>query len=343
MDALSTGEASDGEWDHFLSAHPHGHHEQSSRYARERAGCGFRRERVVLREGGRLVGGFQLLARRSPVGTQAIVKRAPLAEGERPDVLARLVDELDRLARRRWYAAIRVDTFPTQLEVRRALDASGFHSGEEWYGDAQTRLLPLDLPDDELLARMKPKGRTAARGAQRAGVTVQAGGGPGLNAFYELHRMTSSYHGFPAFPRAYFQSVWSLFGRSGRAQCFVAYLAGTPVAAILDCVAGGRLYYGWTGTSRDPEHHKLKANYLLQLHAMIWGRDHGCTHYDLAGVSQFKDHLGGDQVLEPFPQRKYYGPFRQLRGALMGLSWSNSTLRRGVQAVAHRLYRPMPF
>jgi lipid II:glycine glycyltransferase (peptidoglycan interpeptide bridge formation enzyme) len=340
---ISAGDASDDEWDRFLAAHPDGHHEQSSAHARQRAAAGFRADRVVLWEGGRVVGGFQALARRSPVGTLAVVRRAPLAEGDRPELLERLASELERLARRRSFVAVRVDTFPTQVAANSALERVGYRFTEQWHGNHDTRLLPLALDDEQLLARMKPKGRAAARGARRAGVTVTVGGEQGLADFFELYRMTASYHGFPHFPLAYFQSLWRLFGPVHRAQHFVAYQGGKAVAAICNCVAGGRLYYGWTGTARDPEHRKLKANFLLQLEAMIWGRDHGYTLYDLGGTAQFKDQLGGDQVVEPLPLRKSYGRLRRLRDGLADLSWSIPTLRRGVEIVAHRLYKPLPF
>jgi lipid II:glycine glycyltransferase (peptidoglycan interpeptide bridge formation enzyme) len=333
--------ATDDDWDAFLAQHPDGHHEQSSAHGHSRKAWGFRTDRVVLRDGGRIVAGCQVLARRSPVGKMAILKRGPLALDDDPQLLAQVVRELDRLAGRS-YASVRVDTFPTQLAARNALEGAGFRPTEQWSEDPETRLVSLAHDDATLLARMNPKARTAARGVQRAGVTI-AVGPEGLNQFFDLHCMTASHHGFPTFSRDYFHTVWRVFGSVGRAQLFMAHHQGQPVAGIFNAVSGRRLYYGWTGTSREPEHHKLKANYLLQLHAMMWGRDQGCTHYDLSGTSEFKNKLGGDSVICPHPVRKYYGLFRDLRGELTGLAWTNPTLRRAVRSVAHRLYKPMPF
>src|SRR5438128_2413025 len=95
---LEVADCGDEEWDAFVAAHPEGHHEQSSRYGQMRSEWGFRCERIVLREDGRIAGGLQVLARRSPVGTFAQVQRAPLAVDGRRDVLDRLAREFNGLA-----------------------------------------------------------------------------------------------------------------------------------------------------------------------------------------------------------------------------------------------------
>ena len=345
MGAFEIRDACDDEWDAFVAAHPEGHHEQLSRYARSRAAWGFRCDRIVLHEGSRIVGGLQALVRRSPVGRLAVVLRAPLAIDNNPDVLARVAEELDRLARRRSYAWVRVETFPNHAATA-ALERLGFRSSGEWFGRFGKRdslLVPLSQGDNELLARMKPKGRYNVRVAQRSGVTVHAGDGSSLTEFFELYRMTSSYQGFPAFPREYFEYVLRVLGPSKRAQVFLAYHDGKPVAGIFNTIVGARSYYGWGGMSRDPEHRKLMANYLIHFTAMAWAREHGCTHYDLVGVSAFKEKLGGDQITWPLPQHKFYGLFRTLRRRITGLAWSEPRLRRVVQMVARRLYPPMPY
>lgn len=345
MDSLCTSDASDDEWDAFVAAHPDGHHEQSSWYGKSRADWGFRCDRVVVREGGRIVGGLQALAQPTPVGTLALVLRAPLAVADNPHVLARVIEELDRLAKRRSYASVRVETFPTQIAARAALEGGGFRSSAAWHGERHSIQIPLTLSDKELLARMKPKGRYNVRVAERAGVTIRTGEASSLGEFFELHRTTASHQGFPVFPRVYFDYVWRLFGTSKKAQLFLAYHGGKPVTAIFNTIVGGRLYYGWGGMSRDPEHRKLMANYLLHFFAMGWAREHGCTHYDLVGVTEFKEKLARDEIQWPLPQCKFYGPLRALHSVLKETAWSTLFLRRNVDRVARRLglRRQMPY
>src|SRR5258706_4156215 len=73
--------ASDAEWDAFVVSHPDGHHEQSSRHGANRVTHGYQCDRVVVRDGGRIVAGAQVVAQRSPAGTHAVVLRGPLALG----------------------------------------------------------------------------------------------------------------------------------------------------------------------------------------------------------------------------------------------------------------------
>jgi lipid II:glycine glycyltransferase (peptidoglycan interpeptide bridge formation enzyme) len=345
MDGLCMTDARDDEWDAFLAAHPDGHHEQSSQHGKNRADWGFRCDRVVVREGGQIVGGLQALAQPTPVGTLALVLRGPLAVDDNPHVLARVVHELDRLAERRSYTSVRVETFPTQVASRTALENGGFRSSVGWHGERRSLLVPLSFADKELLARMKPKGRYNVGVAQRAGVTIRTGDASSLDAFFELHRTTASHQGFPVFPREYFDYVWRLFGTTKKAQLFLAYHGGKPISAIFNTIVGGRLYYGWGGMSREPEHRKLMANYLLHFAAMGWAREHGCTHYDLVGVTEFKEKLERDQIQWPLPQRKFYGPLGAFRRALTEFAWSTPSLRRAVDMVARRmgLRRRIPY
>lgn len=345
MDSLCISDASDDEWDAFVAAQHDGHHEQCSGYGKSRAEWGFRCDRVVVREGKRIVGGVQALAQRTPVGTLALVLRAPLAVDDNPRVLARVVQELDQLAKRHSYASVRVETFPTQIAARTALEGGGFRSSVAWHGERPSILIPLTFSHEELLARMKPKGRYNVRVAQRAGVTVCAGDASSLGEFFELHRTTASHQGFPVFPREYFDYVWRVFGTAKKAQILLAYHDGKAVAAIFNTIVGGRLYYGWGGMSREPEHRKVMANYLLHFFAMGWAREHGCTHYDLVGVTDFKEKLARDEIPWPLPQRKFYGPLHALRRVLTELAWSTTLLRRGVDTVARRLglRRRMPY
>jgi lipid II:glycine glycyltransferase (peptidoglycan interpeptide bridge formation enzyme) len=338
-------EADDDEWDAFIAHHPDGHHEQSSGFARSRAAWGFQCDRIVVRSGGRIVGGLQALARRSPIGTQALILRGPLASDDDPLVLDKVVDSLERLAKQRSYASVRVETFPTQEASRSALERGGFYSSSAWHGTRPSILVPLEVSDKELLARMKPKGRYNVRVAERAGVTVCKGDAESVDDFVALHQATASYQGFPTFPREYFNYVWRVFSPAGRVQLFLAYHLGKPVAAIFNTVVGVRLYYGWGGMDRNPERRKLMANYLLHFCAMGWAREHGCTHYDLVGVTEFKEKLGRDEIQWPLPQRRYFGPWRALHRSLTELTWSIPELRTATKTIAHRVQptRPMPY
>lgn len=334
---LETGEIGDADWDAFLGGNPRGHHEQCSAFARGRAEAGFGTDRIVVLEGGRAVGGAQLSSRAWPIGRLAIARWAPLADGDRPDVLARAAEGLDDLARRRGFASIRVDTFPDQEAARAALEARGFRPSDAWVPAGESLQIPLAGDDDALLARMASKGRYNVRLARRSGVAVTDDGVAGLEPFYDLHLQTAEYQEFPVFPRSYFEELWRVFSPSGRIRVLTARLGGTPVASIIVCVSGRRCYYGWGGMSRDPEHRRRMPNYLLHHSAMAWARSAGCEHYDLAGTSDFKEKLGGEAIRWPRPLRKYYGVWRGARRWAADWSSRRSAPRWAVQKVRNRL------
>jgi lipid II:glycine glycyltransferase (peptidoglycan interpeptide bridge formation enzyme) len=343
-DHLVVEDATGDEWDGFLAIHPDGHHEQSSGFAKMRAAWGFVCDRVVVRSGSRVIGGAQILSRRTPVGTQAYLHRGPLALADEPDVLDKVLGGLKELAKRRAFVSVRAETFATQEAARRALSRAGYTASQAWYGPRPSILAPLKYSDEELLSRMKPKGRYNVRLAERAGVVVKTGDGRSLADFYALHLATAAHQGFPTFPFEYFTYVWQLFSPGKKMQLFVASLSGRPIAAILNTVVSNRSYYGWGGMDRSWQCRKAMPNYLLHFAAMRWARQQGHAYYDLVGVTEFKEKLGGDQIFWPLPQTNYFGSCAKLRRSITELAWSIPALRRTTERLErHMLNRkPMP-
>ena len=148
----------DAAWDAFIAAHPFGHHEQSSMYGRLRKAFGFEAERVVLRRQERIIGGAQVLWRQTPIGRIAFVKRAPIALDDDREVLGRIVDELDRMARDHRFAVMRFDTFTPQDAAREVLATKGFEPHGYWGGESLSARILLTGGDEAILARMTPKG-----------------------------------------------------------------------------------------------------------------------------------------------------------------------------------------
>lgn len=335
----------ENEWDAFLASHPGAHHEQSSRFGSNRELYGYRCERVVLRGQKKIIGGAQIMVQATPVGRLGMILRGPLAVNDDPATMAATVAKIDELARQRGYASLRVETFPTQAAARRALEDAGFAAGTAWFGRRPSQTVLLECSDELLLAQMKAKGRYNTRLASRNGVTIEVGDTASLADFYHLHQMTAAHQGFPVFPKAYYEYLWRVFGPRRLVQHFLAYHHGKPVAAIFNALVDGRMYYCAGGLHRGPAERRLMANYLLHFQAMGWARDHGCSHYDLVGVTPFKEKIAPELIHWPLPLRKYYGPGRLLRRHLTTVAWEKATLRRGVERIAAKLglKQPMPW
>jgi lipid II:glycine glycyltransferase (peptidoglycan interpeptide bridge formation enzyme) len=178
-----------------------------------------------------------------------------------------------------------------------------------------TVLVDLSAPEEEMLARMKPKTRYNIRLSEKKGVTVRVGNVDDLNMLYKMYAETSIRDGFVIRDENYYLTVWKLFMQD-RSSVFsslpvaiplIAEVENTPVAAIFLFMFAGRAYYVY-GMSRNLYREKMPT-YLLQWEAMKRARASGCRVYDLWGapeifdesdsmwgVYRFKEGLGGEVV-----------------------------------------------
>lgn len=185
-----------------------------------------------------------------------------------------------------------------------------------------TVLIDLNVPEEEMLARMKQKTRYNVRLAEKKGVSVRVGTLQDLGLLYKMYAETSVRDGFVIRDEAYYQKVWTLFMtgmlsqpsgapwfakteqgnrnhektrprsaatnyQSPFAEPLIAEVGGEPVAAIFVFYFAGRAYYVY-GMSRDVHREKMPA-YCLQWEAMKRARSSGCTVYDLWGAPEVFD------------------------------------------------------
>lgn len=327
----------DQEWDDFLSNCDYGHHEQCSRYAVDRSIYGYQCHRVVVKSGGVVVGGAQILVQSTPLGNFAHIQRGPLAVADDPRVLRQVVQALEATARLNAYRSVRVDLFSHQTTARRALEEAGFSCSSFRSCGLSSVTVPLSLTDDELLARMHKKVAYEVRRALKNGVTVEAGGEELIGRFYELHQASSGHQAFPIFPREYFDYLWRLLGPAGKVRIFIAYDNGKPVAGLFNTIVADHMYFGWGGMSRATEARKLRVNYLLHLTAMAWARAHGCLRYDFAGTEPFKQWFAVEIMPWPHALRKLYGPLAGLRWKMMELAAATPFCRRAVNELLGKM------
>lgn len=311
---------SPAEWDTFLQHCSHGHHEQSSRYGALRGAYGYGCDHVVVRQKGRVVAGAQILVLRTPIGKFAHILRGPLAIGDEPDLISRVVQKLELAANERGYTSVRADLFPNQTVAIQLLKRIGYCASTTWYRRKKSFVVPLCYNDEDLAKKMDKKVPYYLRRSVRKGLTVRAGGASLIDAFYVLHRETARYQAFPIFPRDYFKYVHTLFGASGKAQCFVAFHEGAPLAGIFNMVVDDTMYYGWGGMRRDHASRHIQPNYLLHMEAAAWARDQGCTVYDLSGNQRFKQQFAVETIPWPMPMRKFYGAVPTLHRKLFNLT-----------------------
>ncbi len=251
------------------------------------------------------------------------VPRGPLLDWSDAPLRARVLRDLQALARRRGAIFLKIDPevilgtgVPGTPEAAESalgwqvvddLQAGGWRYSSDQIQFRNTVWLDLAPTEDEWLARMKQKARYNLRLAQKKGVTARRGGPEDLGLLYRMYAETALRDGFTIRGEHYYQALWGQFMQKGLAQALVAEVEGQPVGAVLLFTFAGRAWYLF-GMSR-PEHREKMPNYLLQWEAMRVAKAAGCTNYDLWGapdvfdesdsmwgVFRFKEGLGGQVV-----------------------------------------------
>ena len=182
--------------------------------------------------------------------------------------------------------------------------------------------IDLDLSEEELLARMKPKTRYNVRLSEKKGVSLRVGTKKDFPLLYKMYAETSIRDGFVIRDEGYYKTVWETFMpktnslisyspvsnlQSPLAEPLIAEVNNEPIAAIFVFYFAGRAYYVY-GMSRDVHREKMPT-YLLQWDAMKRAKAKGCNIYDLWGapdvfdesdsmwgVYRFKEGLGGKVI-----------------------------------------------
>jgi len=189
-----------------------------------------------------------------------------------PDVITGRKDDAD---------AVLTDD-PEGLDVIKSLRQQGFRHSASQIQFANTMVLDLDQPQDDLLAAMKQKTRYNIRLAGRKGVSVRLGQQDDLDLLYQMYAETSLRDGFVIRKPAYYQLAWGRFMEAGLAQPFIAEVDGEPVAAIVIFTFGTRAVYMY-GMSTEAHRNKMP-NHLLQWEAIQWAKQSGCSLYDFWGA-----------------------------------------------------------
>lgn len=298
------------------------------------------------------------------------VPKGPHLQWNEQNLRRQVLDDLQALARRHRAILIKIDP---DVELGRGATASEADSAHlDGHGLSQelgrrswrfssdqiqfrnTVLVDLNLPEEALLQRMKPKTRYNVRLAQRKGVTTRPAVRAEVPQLYRMYAETSQRDGFVIRKQEYYQRVWETFLRpfvdhsQPCAEALVAEVEGEPVAAIFLFYYARRAYYLY-GMSRAAHREKMP-NHLLQWEAIRAARRQGCLTYDLWGapdrfaeddplwgVYRFKEGLGGEVVRTvgawDFPASGFWYPlYTRILPRILSLSRARGrrTVRRAL-------------
>jgi lipid II:glycine glycyltransferase (peptidoglycan interpeptide bridge formation enzyme) len=165
----------------------------------------------------------------------------------------------------------------------------GFTSSPEHIQPAVVAHVDLTGTEDEVLARMKQKGRYNVRYAAKKGVTVRSGtSAEDLSTFYMLLEQTAKRQGITHRSRHYFELFRKHFmEESDLASFFIAEYEGKPVAVTLMSFFGHEAIYLYGGSSTDDRN--VFGSYAIQWAAMQEAKRRGCTNYHMTGIAHSDD------------------------------------------------------
>lgn len=300
-------------WDRFVESTPAAGFMQTSAWARFRSRVGFEHFAAIVRDGDAIVGGA-LVGKWSYAPRRCFyyVQEGPVlpADDSASEVFDAVLDSMRRHVR----AEQGVTVSHLRIEPRwqslpdfvRGFAPPAF--GDRLREPRSTLCIELRGSDDDILARMKSKGRYNVRVAQRHGVVVVEDGSPqGVADFLRIQRSTAQRQSIACKAPSYFRSMLAELGRERRISIFFAEYLGRRLATALVVSCGRRATYFYGGSL--VLHRRVMAPYLLHFEIMRRARAAGCEWYDLWGVappdepdhewqriSEFKRKFGGVEV-----------------------------------------------
>lgn len=222
--ALAALDLTDREHDDFVRDHPHGHLMQTTPWGREKEHTGWTWRTVAVGRKGagpdgadEVTGAALVLFRRTPVLPLALAYCprgfvVDWADGESVDAL---LAEVSRVAKANRGVLLRIDPAVRidDPDVRPALESRGFTRTDPGEDAAKTLAQPAlrmvtDISDLDRLEKELSQGtRQSIRKGEKSGLVYESAGRDGVDAFYELMKVTGARDGFGIRSKDYFTTL----------------------------------------------------------------------------------------------------------------------------------------
>jgi lipid II:glycine glycyltransferase (peptidoglycan interpeptide bridge formation enzyme) len=301
------------EWDGWLGGSPGGGHVlQSYQWGEFKRRLSWRPIRLVLERDGEVVGLGQFLAySTAPVpGVLMYCTKGPWLPWDDEEAIRAFFEGVRAVARRQGAHTVKIEpeVLEQQKDVKALLGEIGFRKSRYDLNQKTTLVVDLNLPEEDLLAKMKSKTRYNVRLAAKKGVEVVE---PDFNeaweTFYEWMKATSERKEDYVLrrPRDYLRSVMRAMHDAGQGRLFFAEHEGTPLAGMYVFTFGEKYWYMYGASSEEKRN--LKPNYLLQWEVMRWARNRGLTHYDMVGVPKSEELNEGSSLWSVYKFKEGFG------------------------------------
>jgi peptidoglycan pentaglycine glycine transferase (the first glycine) len=269
-----------------------GHPLQLWGWGEVKAAHGWAVERVLVYNGGAVIGAAQLLIKRLPMPLKALVyiPRGPIARG--PDRVV-VLDTLAGYVKKQYSAVV--------LTIEPDWQTVGLFPG--WKRSANTILIPrtliLDLSksEEDLLADMTKKTRQYIRKSSSEGVEIKkVTSRAELASCLTIYRHTAERAKFALHSDQYYYDIFDKLGE--HSLVMMALHDGKPVAFLWLVISKSTAFELYGGMNDDGQH--LRANYALKWQTIQRTKQWGIERYDFNGllndgVSTFKQSFAAHE------------------------------------------------
>ena len=285
--SMTPGDERLREWDDLVRSHPLADVTQLSAWARLRAQAGYRPVYVLVDQGGRLVGGAQILVRRVPgLGRAGYVPYGPLvaAATDRSTAVEDMLADALTLLGRRSLRMLFVQPPQEAHGISAALLDRGFRPSDAGVAPAASVHVDLTQDEAELRRNLSKRLRTWTNTWPARGVTVRRGDERDLPLLAELLADTAEHHGFVPFGVEYLRTMYRELGPTGNVVAFVGEAAGRPLAMTLFTGCGEVLKVRLVGLDRSDEGVQLNVPAAVYWTAIRWAKANGYRWFDFGGL-----------------------------------------------------------
>lgn len=263
------------EWDELVQNFA-GHPLQLWAWGEVKAAHGWRAERLVVEQSGKVIGAAQVLYRRmpGPLKEFAYIPRGPVCNAaDREGVLKALAH----------YVAAQKTAFVLSVEPHwyDFPAVKGWKQARSTVLIPRTALLDLNKTSDELLAGMTKKTRQYIRKSEREATDIRrVTTDEEVREALMIYRETAERAGFDLHGDYYYLDI---FHKLGNASPIYAAFAGKKMVAFLWFAASGAIAFELYGGVND-QGQQLRANYALKWYAINDLKNEGVVTYDMNGL-----------------------------------------------------------
>lgn len=275
----------DKEWDDYLQSTEMGQFQQSSMWAKYKEHTGWSPDRVVLRRNNQIVGGFQLLMKKTKFLKIGYVSKGPVVENENIIDIENTIDAMfDVLTKNKIFALV-VQPPDNSLLMGDVFRRRFFHDVPMLGVIDATLMNSSDGGKERIEKTMTREKRRMIRQGIRCGIVVREGGRADVPLFFEMMSASCGRQGEgtpnPGSVGA-LDKLWEIFDSQGCIRLTFAEFDREPLAGLLCIGFGNRVTLwkkGWSGKGRE-----WHPNDILYMDAFLWACEKGFSVCDFAGL-----------------------------------------------------------